>query len=107
MRILISVLIILLLTLNYSLWRSDGQGIRELRALDVAIRAERAQNAELEERNKALEAEVQSLKEGIEAIEERARVELGMIRDGETFFRILEEHQPAADRSAPVTNEDP
>ena len=107
MRILIPILIALLLTLNFLLWRSDGQGVRELRALDAAIRAERVQNAELEERNKALEAEVRSLKEGVEAIEERARVELGMIREGETFFRILEEAPPSFVDPAPATDQKP
>jgi cell division protein FtsB len=63
--------------------------------LQETVQAQRSENARLKERNSALEAEVKSLKEGFDAIEERARVELGMIRKGETFFHILNDTPPA------------
>jgi len=55
-----------------------------------AIAEQEAENEELRTRNKALEAEVQNLKKGLDAIEERARSELGMIKEGETFYRVIE-----------------
>ncbi|MDQ2694758.1 MAG: septum formation initiator family protein [Pseudomonadota bacterium] len=86
---LITVLSGILLFLNVLLWKSDGHGLRQVRQLQAAVEAQRQENAALAERNNALAAEVRDLKEGLEAIEERARVELGMIRNGETFFRVL------------------
>lgn len=90
MRILIAGSVVILLVLNIHLWRSDDTGIRQLRALQAAVEMQRMENRSLNERNRALEAEVKSLKEDLEAIEERARAELGMIRDDETFFYVLE-----------------
>jgi len=91
MQILIAVLIVLLLSVNIALWRSDDQGVRKVRALQADVAAQEVENARLTERNEALAAEVDSLKKDLEAIEERARTELGMIREGETFFHILDE----------------
>lgn len=96
-RILLAVLMALILSLNYQLWLSPDQGVRKVRSLEAAVQAQRAENAILTERNAALEAEVNDLKEGLAAIEERARAELGMIRKGETFFRILEETPASSD----------
>ena len=97
MRILISALLVFLFALNIQLWKWDGAGVRQVRALQGAVVEQRAENAVLEERNKALEAEVRSLKEDLEAIEERARTELGMIRKDEVFFHILEEDAEGGD----------
>jgi cell division protein FtsB len=91
MRILITALISLLLLSNLLLWKFDDRGIRQIHHLKTAIEAQKAENAALVERNSALEAEVNSLKKGLEAIEERARAEMGMIGKGETFFYLLEE----------------
>jgi cell division protein FtsB len=100
MKIVIAVLIVLLFALNVQLWRTDGKGVRQVRALQVAVAKQQAHNATLEERNKALEAEVRSLKQDLEAIEERARVDLGMIQKGETFFHVLESRpEPRAEAS--------
>lgn len=89
MRLLIAILVLLLVGLQYRLWVGDG-GIREVWDLQEAIGAQRAKNAVLGERNRALDAEVRDLKTGLDAVEERARKEVGMIREGETFFRIVE-----------------
>lgn len=96
MRILIGILSILLVFLNCQLWLFEDQGVPKVLVLQEAVQAQRTENAGLRERNSTLEAEVKSLKEGLEAIEERARAELGMIRKGETFFHILEDTPPAS-----------
>lgn len=88
-RLLIAILVVLLVALQYRLWLGNG-GIHEIWDLKQAIRTQRAENAALVERNRALEAEVRDLKTGLDAVEERARSEVGMIRKGETFYRIVE-----------------
>lgn len=100
MRILLGFLISVLLMLNYHLWLAPDRGVREVQWLHAAIAEQQAKNAKLNERNRGLEAEVNDLKTGVDAIEERARIDLGMIHAGETFFRILEEPLPLADAAA-------
>lgn len=89
MRIAIAALLVLLLILQYKLWFGDGN-LREVWRLEAAIEKQQQENVRLQERNTALEAEVKDLKEGMQAIEERARNELGMIKKGETFYQIIE-----------------
>jgi cell division protein FtsB len=86
---LTAVLLILLLVLQYRLWIADS-GAPELRKLYQALEEQRLVNDQLEARNSALQAEVEDLKKGLSAIEERAREDLGMIKEGETFFQIVE-----------------
>jgi cell division protein FtsB len=90
MKLLTAVLILVLGALQYGLWAGDGS-LREVWHLRQAVEAQREENAALKERNQALDAEVKDLKEGLEAIEERARSELGMIKENETFYQIVEE----------------
>jgi cell division protein FtsB len=90
MRPLIWLLLVLLVLLQYRLWVGDGS-LAEVWDLYQQVEMQKAENSELRERNQALEAEVQDLKQGLEAIEERAREELGMTRDNETFYQIIEE----------------
>jgi cell division protein FtsB len=86
----------LLVLIQHPLWLGKGGWLR-VWEVDQQIAAQRATNARLAARNAALEAEVADLKQGREAIEERARSELGMIRQDEMFFQLLEEPpQPAA-----------
>ena len=92
MKALIAILIVLLLILQYKLWFGDGN-MREVWKLQAAIEEQKQENEKLRERNAALEAEVQDLKQGMEAIEERARSELGMIKKGETFYQIIESEE--------------
>ncbi len=96
MKAIISILVVLLLLLQYKLWFGDGSVV-EVRELERAIAAQREENESLRERNRALEAEVNDLKTGLDAIEERARSELGMIREGETFYQVVES-QPNLDK---------
>lgn len=89
MRWLLIVLVVLLVALQYRLWVGDGS-LAEVWRLHQAVEEQRAENARLRDRNQALEAEVRDLKTGSEAIEERARSELGMIREGETFYQVVD-----------------
>ena len=86
---LIYTLIGLLGILQYPLWFGSGGGLTLWR-LNREIAAQKADNAQLKERNAALEAEVSDLKQGYEAIEERARTELGMVKKGETFYQVID-----------------
>lgn len=97
-----AVLIAIVLLLQYLLWIA-GDGVRQTYSLRVSIQAQTEENAELTERNQALEADIKDLKNGLTAIEERARTEMGMIRPDETFYRILEQPlpNPAAESSKP------
>ena len=101
MRLLVVILIGLLIWLSYQLWIPEDRGVKQVRMLEQALKDQKKENAALEERNNALEAEVKNLKEGLAAIEERARVELGLIRKDETFFRILEESAKAKSDKQP------
>jgi cell division protein FtsB len=85
-----TILAILLVLLQYRLWFSHD-GLPSLLHLHHQVEKQRDDNQVLEERNQVLAAEVQDLKNGEDALEERARSELGMIRSDETFFHIIEE----------------
>ena len=89
MKIFFYVLLGILIGLQYPLWLGDG-GLLSLWKLDREIDLQKTENARLRERNLALEAEVRDLKEGVEALEERARSELGMVRRSETFYQMIE-----------------
>jgi cell division protein FtsB len=89
MKLLAGILVALILLIQYPLWLGKG-GWLHVAKLDGERAAQRATNAGLEARNVALEAEVRDLKQGLEAIEERARYELGMIKSGEVFFQVVE-----------------
>jgi cell division protein FtsB len=101
MRILSVILGLLVLLLQYRLWISD-QGKREVWRLTQAVEAQAAANAEQRERNRQLLAEVTDLKVGLTALEERARSELGMVGNSETFYQIVTPATPAP--AAPATS---
>ena len=88
MKKLLILLVILLIYLQYSLWFGDGS-LQDVWRLHKDVEQQRQENAVLRERNEALEAEVLDLQQG-EAIEERAREDLGMIKKGETFYQVVE-----------------
>lgn len=81
------IVVALLLLLQYQLWMSED-GWREVWGLRAAIHRQRDENARLLERNQRLEAEVRDLKQGLDAAEEIARTDLGMIGPGETLYQI-------------------
>jgi cell division protein FtsB len=89
MRVLIGILLVLLFWLQYRLWVGEGS-LAEVHNLQQEINAQQQDLIELRRRNQALEAEVRDLKTGMEALEERARMELGMIREGELFYQLIE-----------------
>ncbi len=103
MRWFIAALAALLLLLQYRIWASPD-GARELRRLDDAVDAQRAENRRLEERNQQLAAEVRDLKQGFAAVEERARSELGLIAPNETYYQVV---PPEDSRTRQDLQEDP
>jgi cell division protein FtsB len=88
MRSLLVVLIILLALLQYKLWLGEG-GFTDVKRLEQKVAEQQQENALLQQRNEELQAEVADLREGIEAIEERARSELGMIQEEEEFYLVV------------------
>lgn len=97
MRPVTLILIVLLVLLQYPLWIGKGSWLK-VWDLNRQVEAQHQLNLQTQTRNAQLDAEVRDLKQGTEAIEERARSELGMIRRNEVFYQILE--APAASSSA-------
>ena len=89
MKLLAAVLAALIVAIQVPLWVGRGGWLR-VWDVDRQLAAQRAKNAQLEARNGALAAEVRDLKQGLEAIEERARYELGYVRPDEVFFQFVE-----------------
>ena len=102
MRFLAFIFVALILALQYPMWLGKGGWLR-VRELDRQVEAQKRVNTDLQTRNVKLDAEVRDLKQGLEAIEERARSELGMIRQDEVFFQLP---QDTASR-APSAGETP
>ncbi len=100
-RILTYLFLALLVLLQYPLWLGKG-GWLKVWDLDRQVTAQKSINEGLKRRNAGMDAEVRDLKVGLGAIEERARFELGMVKDNEVFFQILED-QPAASGGAAVS----
>lgn len=88
MKPLTLILAGLLLALQWPLWFGKGSWMK-VRELDRQVVAQKDSNAKLQARNDALDAEVRDLKQGLEALEERARMELGMIRKDEVFVQVV------------------
>ncbi len=89
MKILLACLTFLVIGFQYQLWLGEDS-VRALHLLEEERAAQQSVNAELSARNELLEIEVIDLKNGLEAVEERARSELGMIGEDETFYLIVE-----------------
>src|ERR1700732_4348591 len=100
MRIFATILSFCLLHLQYRVWVSD-HGVREVSRLSAAVEAQAAANVEQRDRNRQLVAEVNDLKGGLTALEERARSELGMVGNSETFYQVVTVSTPAP--PAPAT----
>ncbi|MBZ4040377.1 cell division protein FtsB [Novilysobacter selenitireducens] len=100
LRLLMVVLLAMLAWLQYHLWLDEG-GRRSVAKLEAQVEQQARDNGGLQERNDALQAEVEDLKSGEAAVEERARSELGMIKPGETFYRVVE---PASPMAAPAVD---
>ena len=89
MKIVFAILLLLVVLLQYKLWFGDG-GIRQNYQYQQRVDQLTAEAKKKQERNAGLYAEVLDLRKGQEAIEERARYDLGMIKEDETFFQIVE-----------------
>lgn len=94
MRLLIVLLLVLVGFLQYRLWVGEGS-LAEVHSLRQAITAQEEELERLAMRNRELQAEVDDLRTGVDALEERARVELGMIKPGEIFLQVIERPEPA------------
>ena len=89
MRLPAAILLLLIVLLQYPLWFGKG-GWLQVWAYERELAAQRQTNGELRERNRQMEAEVGDLRQGYEAIEERARYELGMLKAGELFYQVVD-----------------
>ncbi len=89
LRYVALILLIILIALQVKLWTGHG-GYRDVQRLEKSVAEQKAENEKLRARNEALQAEVEDLKQGDEAIEERARSELGLIKPGEKFYQVVE-----------------
>ncbi|MEN8175640.1 MAG: cell division protein FtsB [Pseudomonadota bacterium] len=99
MRWLVTLLVIMLIGLQYRLWVGEGS-FAEVMSLQREIDRQNSELETMRARNRALEAEVASLKNDLEAVEERARSELGMVRPDETFFQVPEPEAKPVTRDA-------
>jgi cell division protein FtsB len=99
-KILAAILGVLIVLIQYPLWLGKGGWLRA-GEMDRQVEIQKSRNRQLETRNAALAAEVRDLKQGTEAIEERARYELGMIRSDEVFFQIVPGKSERAGPGAP------
>ena len=97
-------LVLLLGWLQYRLWFGIGSA-GEVAGLEAQVEHQRRENSGLQERNAALAAEVRDLKEGVAAVEERARSELGMIRPGEVFYRVVDDPSQRPPPAPPAAGE--
>ena len=88
LRLLFGVLLLVFFVLQYRLWVGQGS-LAEVSQLRAKIEQQELRMEEMRRRNDALRAEVNDLKHGLEAVEARARSELGMIKEGETFYQVL------------------
>ena len=104
MGLLLVALVAVLAFLQFRLWTGQG-GHRSVAALQSQVQQQIRENEGLEQRNAALAAEVEDLKSGEASVEERARSELGMIKPGETFYRVVETNP--APSSTPAADDGP
>ena len=100
MRLLTLIFVILIASLQYPLWLGKGSWLR-VWDLSRQISTQKESNAKLKARNDTLDAEVRDLKQGYAAIEERARSELGMVRQDEVFYQVLQPDLPATNAPIP------
>jgi cell division protein FtsB len=97
MRVVTLILFVLLIFLQFKLWLGEG-GFREVARLETRVEEQRQRNTDLLQRNAELQAEVEDLRERLDAVEERARSELGLIKPDEQFYQVVPS-APTDDRS--------
>jgi cell division protein FtsB len=99
MKIVLGILLVILLLLQLRLWRGEGS-LADIDRLDNEIAAQTAANAVLTQRNDGLLHEVSDLKTGLDSVEEHARSELGLIKQGETYYLIVDKAATTATAAA-------
>jgi cell division protein FtsB len=87
-RALLAILLVLLVALQLKMWFGEG-GYRDVQRLAERVEQQALENEALAQRNRELQAEVEDLRQGLEAIEERARSELGLIKEDEEFYQVV------------------
>jgi len=92
MRWLLVILTLLFLLLQYRLWVGEGS-MAQRQVLQHKVDTQQQENDVLRERNSILAGEVSDLKDGLESVEERARTDLGMVKEGETFYMVVDKEQ--------------
>jgi cell division protein FtsB len=88
MRALLAILIVTLGLLLMKMWLGEG-GVRDMQRLEQRVLEQELENRALEQRNRQLQADVEDLRQGLEAVEERARSELGMVKEDEQFYQVV------------------
>ncbi len=103
-KLVLVVLLTLFVALQYRLWFGEG-GLEERARLRARIEEQRETNRVLLERNRRLEVEVFELQQGLETIEERARTDLGMVKEGETYYQLLDVPSGSAQKTGEINRE--
>ena len=88
MRSLLAILLLVLIALQLKMWLGEG-GYRDVKRLAVRVEEQARENEVLALRNRELQAEVEDLRQGLQAVEERARSELGMVKENEEFYQVV------------------
>ncbi len=88
MRVLFAILIFIFILLQLKMWFGEG-GFSDVRRLEQRVEEQTEENEALAQRNRELQAEVEDLRQGLEAVEERARSELGLIKENEEFYQVV------------------
>jgi len=96
MRSLLAILIVILILLQLKMWFGEG-GFRDVQRLQQRVAEQALENEALAQRNRQLQADVEDLRQGLEAVEERARSELGMIKEDEEFYQVVPGPTPKPD----------
>jgi cell division protein FtsB len=96
-RALLAILLLVLLALQFKLWFGEG-GYRDVQRLAQRVEQQAQENEVLAQRNRELQAEVEDLRQGLEAIEERARSELGLIKENEEFYQVVPAPEPGREQ---------
>ena len=88
MRPLLAILLVVLIALQVKLWFGEG-GYSDVKRLQLRVEEQARDNESLALRNRELQAEVEDLRQGLQAVEERARSELGMVKENEEFYQVV------------------
>ncbi len=88
MRVLLAILLFILILLQFKMWFGEG-GFSDVRRLELRVEQQVEENEALAQRNRVLQAEVEDLRQGLGAVEERARSELGLIKENEEFYQVV------------------